>query len=248
MLCDAPGAILAPKSPHTSLWALQGDPYRGDSLPGAFWIFRKLGLSYPSSHSLIGGESFAKPDSLILFLASLLWCIAQAWSYNAICTPMPSLLSPAPWDLFNTVHKMSPKVIKDHKALQLSFWADCSSVKGASRLSGFWILCPVAWRKSLNLSKIQFPCVNKGMDYLQNPSPSAQTVTLGRRQKKPDRNKWKFIKVEESNDMFCIKSHEGGTIYSVKLCGIERTDGHRGQISTLIPTPVKLSPLWNMQR
>lgn len=35
MLCDAPGAILAPKSPHTSLWAPQGDPYRGDSLPGA---------------------------------------------------------------------------------------------------------------------------------------------------------------------------------------------------------------------
>lgn len=112
------------------------------------------------------------------------------------------------------VHKMSPEVIKDHRALPLSLRADCSSVKGASGLSGFWILCPVAWSKSLNLSRIQFPCDNKGVDYLQNPSPSDQTVTLGRdlKKKKTNRNKWKLIKVEESNDLFWIKGHEGRTI------------------------------------
>ena len=96
-----------------------------------------------------------------------------------------------------------------------------------------------AWSKSLNLSRIQFPCDNKGVDYLQNPSPSDQTVTLGRRLKK----KKKLIEISENwlrwkNQMICfglrVMKEElfahWGTLQAVR--NRETTDGHRGQIST----------------
>lgn len=64
------------------------------------------------------GKSFAKPDSRVVLLAALVWCITQAWSYNAICAPMPSFLSPTPWDLllFRTI--CSQDVTRSNKRSQ----------------------------------------------------------------------------------------------------------------------------------